>query len=373
MPRVVLSDNGPQFISEFCKQLFALLWSGIRLTSTYHPQSNGGQEKFNKTLIEALRTYVSHRRDNWDECLLYFEFAYNNSVNPSTGMSPFILSYAQSPRTPWQFLDTYVALDEASPVDASETQKGSGTQLASYLGLDIMNNVREARDSLHRMADDFCIRNVSLAKPHPYKAGDSALLSTKHVNLSLSCKKLSPAFIGPFTIRSLLGTNAVCLNYSERFQLLNPTVNIASLRPYRLRTSDIGPPPKSLSAKPVEVELDGSSWYQVEDILDHRGKAGPMCECLVRWKDFDVSHDSWVRLNSLPGSHLSLPPTSPLRATHCCQTLSIHEGRSDYSMNPQQLQVCHFRSSRLPTTESRYSRRPKKVVEFVFVCHHQGF
>jgi hypothetical protein len=299
MPRVILSDNGPQFVSEFWKQLFLLLETSIRLTSSYHPQSNGGQEKFNKTLIEALRTYVSHRHDNWDECLLYFEFAYNNSVNPSTGMSPFILSYAQSPRAPWQFLDTYVALDEAVPAEASDTQKGSGAQLASYLGLDIINNVREARDSLHRMTDDFRIRNATLAKPHPYKAGDSVLLSTKNVNLNLPCKKLSPAFVGPFTIRSLLGTNAVRLNYSERFQLLNPTVNIVYLRPYRLRTPDIGPPPKSLSAKPVEVELDGSSWYQVEDILDHRGSPGPMCDCLVRWKDFDVSHDSWVRRNSL--------------------------------------------------------------------------
>ena len=106
-----------------------------------------------------------------------------------------------------------MALDEASPVDASETQKGSGAQLASYLGLDIINNVREARDSLHRMTDDFRIRNASLAKPHPYKVGDSVF--TKHVSLSLPCKKLSPAFIGPFTIRSLLGTNVVCLNYSE--------------------------------------------------------------------------------------------------------------------------------------------------------------
>jgi hypothetical protein len=294
MPRVILSDNGPQFVSEFWEQLFTLLGAGIRLTSTYHPQSNGGQEKFNKTLIEALRTYVSHRHDNWDECLLYFEFAYNNSVNPSTGMSPFILSYAQSPRAPWQFLDTYVDLDEVVPADASETQKCSGAQLASYLGLDIINNVREARDSLHRMADDFRIRNARLAKPHSYKVGDSVLLSTKHINLSLPCKKLSPAFVGPFTIRALCGTNAVTLDYSERFQLLNPKVNIEYLRPYRLRTPDIGPPPTSLSVKPVEVEVDGSSWYQVEDILDHRGSPGPRCDCLVRWKDFDASHDQHV-------------------------------------------------------------------------------
>jgi hypothetical protein len=91
-----------------------------------------------------------------------------------------------------------VVLDEASPVDASETQKGSGAQIASYLGLDIINNVSEARDSLHRMTDDFRIRNASLAKPHPYKTGDSVFLSTKKVNLRLTCKKLSPAFIADF-------------------------------------------------------------------------------------------------------------------------------------------------------------------------------
>jgi hypothetical protein len=133
--------------------------------------------------------------------------------------------------------------------------KGSGAQLASYLGLDIINNVCETRDSLYRMADDFRIRNARLAKPHSYNVGDSVLLSTKNVNLNLPCKKLSPAFVGPFSIRALLGTNDLQLNYSERFQLLNPRVNIAYLRPYRLRT--------------------------------------------LRWKDFDVSHDSWVSVNSL--------------------------------------------------------------------------
>jgi hypothetical protein len=187
-----------------------------------------------------------------------------------------------------------VALDEASPVDASETQKGSGAQFTSYLGLDIINNVREARDSLYRMADDFRVRNTRMTKPHSFKVGDSVLLSTKHINLSLPYRKLSPAYVGPFSIRDLRGTNAVILNYSEWFQLLNPKVNIDYLRPYRLRTPDIGSPPASLSAQPVEVGIDGSSWYQVEDILDHRGRAGPLCECLVRWKDFDVSHDSWV-------------------------------------------------------------------------------
>ncbi len=39
--------------------------------------------------------------------------------------------------------------------------EGSGAQLDSYLGLDIINNVCEARDSLYRMVDDFRIGNDS--------------------------------------------------------------------------------------------------------------------------------------------------------------------------------------------------------------------
>ncbi len=258
-------------------------------------------------------------------------------------------------------------------MDSSETQKGSGAQLASYLGLDIINNVREARDSLHRMVDDFRICNASLAKPHPYKAGDSVLLSTKHVNLSLSCKKLSPAFIGPFTIRSLLGTNAVRRNYSERFQLLNPTVNIAYLRPYRLHTSEIGPPQKSLSAKSVEVELDGSSWYQVEDILDHRGKAGPMCECLVRWKDFDVSHDSWVSRKLL--TPLALQAYEQFLTEHVrfCEervknsklpSLAFFCNQFSYRCNFEDVRCCVYRSHvgdvvvPISTSSGRVIRRP---------------
>jgi hypothetical protein len=141
-------------------------------------------------------------------------------------MSPFIMSYAQSPRAPWQFLETYVVLDEFVPAETSETQKSSGAQLASYLGLDIINNVCEARDSLHRMTDDFRVRNARLVKPHSYQVGDSVLLSTKHINLSLPCRKLSPTFVGPFTISAMYGTNAVTLDYLEWFQLLNPKVNI---------------------------------------------------------------------------------------------------------------------------------------------------
>jgi hypothetical protein len=46
--------------------------------------------------------------------------------------------------------------------------------------------------------------------------------------------------------------------------------------------------------KPISVETDGSSWYQIAEILDHNGPSGPKCRCLVRWEGFDATHDSWI-------------------------------------------------------------------------------
>jgi transposase InsO family protein len=69
MSRVLLSDNGPQFHSDFWTDFFALLRTEVKLTSTYHSQSNGGLEKFNKTLIQTLLSYVSVRQDDWGLCV----------------------------------------------------------------------------------------------------------------------------------------------------------------------------------------------------------------------------------------------------------------------------------------------------------------
>ena len=147
MPRILLSDNGPQFSSTFWQEFFGLLKTDIRLTSSYHPQSNGGSERFNRTLLEALRSYVSTRQRDWDEYLIHFEFAYNNSLNPSTGFSPFVLTYAQSPRAPWAALDQSI-LD------------GMDNVAARNLGLDIVSNVQQARDALHAQAQAFRERHA---------------------------------------------------------------------------------------------------------------------------------------------------------------------------------------------------------------------
>jgi hypothetical protein len=285
MPRVLLSDNGPQFTSAFWTEFFSLLQTDIRLTSSYHPQSNGQTERFNRTLIEALRSFVNARHDNWDQFLVHFEFAYNSTVTASTGFSPFILQFAQAPRAPWDSVLEGGENDSNGP--------SSGGDLAFSLGFDTLKNLKQARASLQEAAQRQRVRNALLTRPHEYAVGDEVLLSTENIVLRLPSRKLSPKFVGPFRILELRGKNAVKIEPTGRFRALQNVINVEYLRPYNERSENVGPPPHHLSVKPVAVEPLGE-WYQIAEILDHRGSPSPTQQCLVRWEGFDASHDSWV-------------------------------------------------------------------------------
>ena len=289
MPKILLSDRGPQFVSTFWKEFFGLLKTDIRLTSSYHPQSNGGSERFNRTLIEALRSYVTTRHNDWDEHLVHLEFAYNSSVNPATGLTPFDSMYAQQPRAPWDLLR-----DQGGDVMAQDFD----SDVARSLGMNVLANLRKARDAMHAAAQDLRERNARLSNPHEYKVGDPVLLSTQNVALKHVSRKLAPRYIGPFKIVKLLGQNAVEIEPTGRFKALDPIINVEYLRPYKERTENVGPPPSHLSVKPIVVEPAGD-WYQIADIQNHRGPPGPRQDCLVRWEGFDASHDSWVRRDSI--------------------------------------------------------------------------
>jgi len=151
---MLLSDLGPQFQSEFWHEFFGLLKTNIRLTSSYHPQSNGGVEKFNKTLLEALRSYVDARHSNWEEYLPYIEFAYNSSPNASTGFSPFRLSLGQEARSPLDSLFTGGGElsddddeEQANTVSSTQvvsrrTKKGYGNDLAKAMASQILLDLK---------------------------------------------------------------------------------------------------------------------------------------------------------------------------------------------------------------------------------------
>jgi len=68
---------------------------GVRNTP-YHPQGDGMVERFNRMLLQLLRTYVSSQHD-WETYLPYVLYAYRTAQHTTAGVSPFSLLYDRHP------------------------------------------------------------------------------------------------------------------------------------------------------------------------------------------------------------------------------------------------------------------------------------
>jgi hypothetical protein len=58
------------------------------LSNAYHPQTDGQSGVLNRIIEDYLRAYSSEDRTAWARLLPLAQFAYNNSRNYTTGMSP---------------------------------------------------------------------------------------------------------------------------------------------------------------------------------------------------------------------------------------------------------------------------------------------
>lgn len=69
LPRSLVSDRDPLFLSHFWRELFQLSGTQLRMSSAYHPQSDGQTEVMNKVVEQYLRAFVHHRPHTWGKLL----------------------------------------------------------------------------------------------------------------------------------------------------------------------------------------------------------------------------------------------------------------------------------------------------------------
>jgi hypothetical protein len=101
MPDEIYSDRDTRFTSKFWQELMKGLGIKQKLSSAFHPETDGQTERTNRVLEEYLRHYVNPHQDDWDEWLPMAEFAYNNSVHAATVRhTPFFLCYGRHPKLP---------------------------------------------------------------------------------------------------------------------------------------------------------------------------------------------------------------------------------------------------------------------------------
>ena len=86
----VISDQGPQFVSRFIKELCSQLEIKRNFLTAYHPQTNSQTEQVNQELKQYLQLYCNYRQNDWVEWLSIAKFSYNNQIHSSTEQFPFM-------------------------------------------------------------------------------------------------------------------------------------------------------------------------------------------------------------------------------------------------------------------------------------------
>ena len=98
-PRAISSDKDPIFLSNFWKELFKLQETKLKMSSSYHPQTDGQTKVVNHCLKTYLRCFASEQPKHWPTWIPQVEFWYNTTFHSSMGTTPFEVVYGRPPPT----------------------------------------------------------------------------------------------------------------------------------------------------------------------------------------------------------------------------------------------------------------------------------
>ena len=97
LPKNIISDRDSLFTSTFWSHLHALIGTKLKMSSAYHPETDGSTEHANHTVTQMLRQSVAIDQKDWVAKLPAVEFAINSAQSETTGYSPFFLNTGRMP------------------------------------------------------------------------------------------------------------------------------------------------------------------------------------------------------------------------------------------------------------------------------------
>jgi hypothetical protein len=269
MPKEFVTDRDKLFTSAFWKTLMAKLGTRVKLSSSYHPETDGQSERMNQRLEEYLRMYANTLQDNWVELLPTAQLALNSARSSTTGYSPFYANYGYEPSGP---RDPY-EID-----DISQTARKKARRLKAV-------HEQLSRNIAQRNLQTAVQANKRRIEGPILKEGGKVFLSTKHLKTKRPCRKLDNRRIGPFKILEKRGPVNFKLQLPKGMRI-HPVFHISKLEPA---------PDDAELATDIELEFDE---YEVEEIQGLQ-KKGRQWKYYIKWRGWPTSSNTWEPLSSL--------------------------------------------------------------------------
>ena len=274
VPNSIVSDRGSIFTSSFWTTLTSCLHIKRRLSTAFHPQTDGQTERQNQTLEQYLRCYINFRQDNWVDHLPMAEYVYNNSLHAATKLTPFFSLMGYDPSFE---INAETDIPEGEAPLATERVK----EIIAHREEAVVR-LQEARASQERYVN-------AKHLPIQFRKGDKVMLKSQNIRTRRPSKKLDDKFLGPFEVDEPVGKQSYRLVLPEKYGRIHPVFHVSLLEPFVRRACETTPEPE---------DIDGGKEWQVEQILEQR-KRNSRFEYLVRWQGFSPAEDSWQPVKNL--------------------------------------------------------------------------
>ena len=289
VPKSIVSDRGSLFTSKYWETMCYYLTIKRKLSTAFHPQTDGQTERLNQVLECYLRCYLNDEQNNWAELLSGAEWTINNSKNSTIGAVPFQVVYSYKPETGKNLGKLPPDSGGKAPLSIHEKAEQNAKEIAA---------VRERLQASWAEAQEGYKSNYNKHhKAIEFAVGDLVLLSTKNLKMQRPSKKLADKYIGPFKVLKRIGKNAYQLELPKQYGRIHSTFHVSLLQAYHHRPGEVEADP-SLSALPEVVEEQD---FIVEKVLNARGK-GAKRRWLIKWAGWSDEHNTWEPKKNLKGA-----------------------------------------------------------------------
>ncbi|RZB46923.1 Leucine aminopeptidase 1 isoform B [Glycine soja] len=275
IPRSLVSDRDPLFISRFWQDLFHASGTLLRMSSPYHPKTDGQIEVLNRVIEQYLRAFV-HRPSFWGNLLPWVEWSHNTSWNVGTGATPYEVTFG---RKPFNFAEYISGSSKVDAVEEMMIDRDTTFQA-------IRSKLFKAQAAMKSQADN-------KRRAVNYQMGDWVLLKLRPRwqvtarGAQALTGKLAKRFYGPFQVVERIGPVAYKLQLPEGVQI-HPIFHCSKLKPFRGSSENmVGIP------LPIELLHDQPLVFPLAILDTRRASNGDTWEVLVQWNGLSPDDTTW--------------------------------------------------------------------------------